>query len=80
MSTKLSRAMGLALAITLALAGVAAAIILPPMVVGSGLNVIPAMTLYALAMTFGVAVATAGGLAILRWLDTRDVRRFKDDH
>lgn len=77
MSTKLSRAMGL----TLALTGVAVAavlmLVIPPAIVGNGWPLWLAAGTYFGSLGFGIALGTVSALGVLHWIDVRRSRRAK---
>lgn len=77
MSTKLSRAMGLALAITGVIVAGILLLAIPPAIVGNGWPLWLAAGTYFGSLGVGIILGAVSGLGVLYWIDTRRSRRAK---
>lgn len=79
MSTRLSRAMGLVLAIGATILGLALIVAAAPATIGRPWPLWALTAAYFGSLTVGLVVSSLGGLGILYWLEARNMRRFRND-
>lgn len=80
MNARLGRALGITLAAAIALAGLALTLGTPYLARALDMSTEAAALAYALSMIAGVIVGACGGLLILRWIDVRRARRFRNEY